>query len=341
MHGLKGRATIWLVGVLVCIGSMLSPFIAPPQTANAWDETLPTCTGIGLSYWDWLEGDSNTGAANEGVYDRDGNSNFSTANGRYVLARTVAAPNLLLIRPISSTVNLEFQRYTDLSGAHYRLDMADGSAFMTNSINDAPVENGYPSSATLVVNPTNTTSTPLTGITCVYTARNITYGSTWDKPFYSANEASRGSVDNDCDALDFGCWMGKVFDTIGDGLKEVMMGVVKAITYLFAPDEAKMSEIMNNAKTFFEAKLGFLVYPLTFIGQMFTAMGDTSNNWCSDSSCSKSFGNFFGSNFTVNLLDFKNQMPTVWTFFTTAIRGLTVLALILAIRKKYMEVLHK
>jgi formate-dependent nitrite reductase membrane component NrfD len=89
-----------------------------------------------------------------------------------------------------------------------------------------------------------------------------------------------------------------------------------------------------------DLKLGFLTYPITFIANMFGAF-TSSSSWCTSGSCTKSFGNFMGSNFTVDLNQMQTTMPTLWAFLLAALRGLTVLALIFGIRKKYMEVIHK
>lgn len=345
-HGLS-RVTMPVTGGLLILTLLLSLAFSfvKPQTAQAWDGKLPECTNVGLTYWDWLGGDTNVngGNPNEGVWDRDGNETFNTNNGNYVLARTTAqpgGPQIVLYRPATGQ-RMEFQRYTDLGGPHYRLDQADGGFFSTNTITDGPKDLYPTENYTLTVGPTGSTTSPVTGLACVYTARGVTYTGGWDQDFYSSFEAGRGNISDTCDALNFGCWMGKIFDNVADTMKDIAMAVVRAITWLFMPASDTLSDQFDISAGFFQAKLGFLIYPVDFVGDLVSAMANPGSFSCTDTVCTKNFGNYYGAPFTVDFLVVKNTISAdLWTWMLYAIRGLTVLGLMIMFRQKLVRILH-
>lgn len=134
----------------------------------------------------------------------------------------------------------------------------------------------------------------------------------------------------DCDLTDIPCQLAK------------LIGAIKgALTWLFVPNADSLKyAVTGNVKTISE-KLGFLSYPFVFLGDLFSAFTTSTSTWCTDSSCTKSFGNFFGQPASINLLAVKDLNSSLWNYILLAIRGVTVLALILGIRKKFMEVVAK
>jgi hypothetical protein len=131
---------------------------------------------------------------------------------------------------------------------------------------------------------------------------------------YSTSDSSSSG----CGVLEVGCWIG----------------------YYFKPNSTTTQASFTRLNDSMQLKLGFLTYPITFIADMFGAF-TSSSAWCTSTSCTKSFGDFMGANFTLNLNQMAATMPTLWNFLMGALRGLTVLALIFGIRKKYMEVIHR
>lgn len=126
----------------------------------------------------------------------------------------------------------------------------------------------------------------------------------------------------------FGCVVGNALKAIQAFLK-----------YLFIPNALKLKDSFDAMSTKADEKLGFLLYPVTFVVQFFTAFGDTSNNWCTESSCTKSFGNLFGKDYTVNFTQLKTTIPSMYDFMITAIRALTIFGVLYMLRRKYLEVM--
>ncbi len=179
-----------------------------------------------------------------------------------------------------------------------------------------------------------------TDLTCISTAKGYETPFNWDQVTVSETLPAEGS--QKCNgALDFGCWIGKAFNGIGDGFNAVAQAILKGIAFLWAPDQAQTQAQFTTLNDFLQAKLGFLVYPITFVVDMFNGFNDTSNNWCTASSCSKNFGNFQGKPFNVDFNTGATVYPGIWDFFLAAIRGATVLGLVFAIRHKYLEIVNK
>lgn len=182
---------------------------------------------------------------------------------------------------------------------------------------------------------------------CVLAAHNVIYAanySAYDQPpgiaAYAAGVGASGSAST-CSALNIGCWIGKAFNGVQNTLVSVAEAGISAITSLFEPNSTYLGDQFSSFYTFLQDKLGFIMYPVTFFVNFFNAYGDTSNNWCTDTSCVKDFGNFYGHDFNVNVTQIKTSFPTVWTLIVSTIRGLTVLAVVMAIRRKFIEVTEK
>ena len=181
------------------------------------------------------------------------------------------------------------------------------------------------------------------GVYCYAYVKNVQYAGSWtfDKLSEDVVYTEGANLTYKCDTFDIGCQIAKAWRGVGNTIADAMYAAMKGIASFFMPDGAVIKSDFDDLNTFLQAKLGFLVYPLTFLGQLFTAFGDTTNNWCTSSSCTKNFGNLFGQPFVVDLKVGATAYPTYWTYFLTMTRGLVVLALVLAIRKKYIGVVHK
>jgi hypothetical protein len=151
---------------------------------------------------------------------------------------------------------------------------------------------------------------------------DVSYSNTWRARDFDVIQKNLpyASVDGQksCEIIDLACQIGKVF----------------------IPNSAKNKTQFDNLAAFLNSKLGFLTYPITFIANLFEAF-HSSSAWCSSSSCTKNFGSFMGGNFTLDLNQPLHTMPTLWAWFLGLLRGITVLTLLLAIRKKYMGIVSK
>ena len=174
-------------------------------------------------------------------------------------------------------------------------------------------------------------------------AVNVTYNSSYTGGHFSSAEVpyTATGASESCSNLDIGCKIAAAFGVIGDSIKDLVQGAVNVFARFFMPDPTAISASFTSLNDFLQLKLGFLTYPVTFLVDFFAAFSSTSDSWCSSGGCSKSFGNFWGQNFTINLTQMQTTMPTMWTWFVALVRGLTVLELILVIRRKYLGVMSR
>jgi len=171
-------------------------------------------------------------------------------------------------------------------------------------------------------------------------AVNVDYASSWDMGHFTDHVPYGTDGKDGCGTLDIGCWVRSITSGFTQGIKELFGLFMDAIKWLFVPDSDELHNAWQEFSDFMEAKLGFIAYPFTFFANVFNAF-DSGSSWCNSSSCVKNFGNLMGRNFTVNLRQTQSNMPTLWNWFTGMIRGLTVVALLLAVRGKYRQVTNK
>jgi len=186
-----------------------------------------------------------------------------------------------------------------------------------------------------------TSSSPfaLSSIYCIAGSKNIalspgwTYDSLPGGVDYTSGVGLTGATA--CGALDLSCWVAKGFKGVANTLLDVAKAIVGAFATLFLPDSTQLQTDFNSFSSFMSAKLGFLVYPVTFFGNVFSALGGTSNNWCTSSGCTKTFGTFWGHTFSINILAVSTVYSTVWTWFLALVRGLLILSLLYAVKRTY------
>jgi len=142
-----------------------------------------------------------------------------------------------------------------------------------------------------------------------------------------------------CDSFDVACKIGEVFQGVQNTFTSVGSYIVRGIASIFFPDTTYLQSKFTELSFFFVNKLGFLTYPLTFIVNMISAFQDTTQNWCTETSCVKSFGNLWGSPFAIDFLTLKNSIPTYWDWFIIFLRGATVIGLLSAIYRTLMTTL--
>lgn len=330
-----------------------------PKTANAWPAnsngtgTLPVCPLSYFNMWDWPK---SIKQGNAGNISEEWPS-FNPETSSYAIV--IRSNNDVITDPAYSTANNGVPskpiQYWQLiapsnenagklvieknSSGQYQFRSTSGY-IRTNFMWDTPPQiygrdySAYVSEARSYVNG----SIPSVG--CVEVAKNVVYDASYNGLKFNESLGYYKDGTEHCDLMEFSCWLNKITDGITNGFDAVVSGVAKAMAYLFAPDANKTKASFDDFNSFMLAKLGFLAYPFQFIGNLFTAF-TSGTSWCSESSCTKSFGNLFGQPFNLNIIQLRSTMPTLWTWLTAMIRGLTILALILAVRKKYMGVVHK
>lgn len=339
------------VSALLFVVVLLTGVFITTSQASAWTTNpLPSIDGAGLPRWNWPD-------TIKTEWNCSGTCNalpwFSAETSSYIIGSNPSATGIPAAPDIFGTVytnffmavapdgdRLVFNKKTD---GTYELKTVSGAGFITANLQDhtkttAGGHDNYgnaPMSAPV--------SAPITNLTGIYRVKNVNYSTTWDGGSFSSDIAYGsvgGSAPATCGALDFGCWFSKAFDGVQNTMVSVAEAVAKAFAYMFAPDGNKTKTEFDGLNTFMTNKLGFLVYPFTFMSTLFNAFS-SGTSWCTTTSCTKSFGNLFGKPFNLNLNQLAVTMPTLWTWFIAMTRGITVLAIVLTIRRKYIGIMHK
>ena len=192
-------------------------------------------------------------------------------------------------------------------------------------------------------------SMSFTDVNCISTVHNATYDTTWgDIAHFPDTGVVPPYKTPSCSPMDFACWLSPIFSGIGDGFNNVIQALTQGIATLFVPSQNLFSDTFTTLSTFFQTKFGFLVYPFTFIPNLFNALTSYDNiDSCAYGGggsigvpgvCNPDLGTFYGSNVTINFGALEQTFPTLWTLIRTFISGITVFTLALAFRRKYMEV---
>lgn len=174
-------------------------------------------------------------------------------------------------------------------------------------------------------------------VSCALVAHNVDYKASWTYTQITSNITSGSEIV--CNTLDLGCHVAGIFRGVANTFTAVGQAILKGIAFLFTPTD-KAQEAFSSLNTFLQDKLGFLVYPVTFMVDMFDAMGE-GGSWCNTTTCTKNFGNFLGQNFTVNLNQPATVMPTYWNWLLALIRAVTIFTLVLAVRNKLKGITAK
>lgn len=227
--------------------------------------------------------------------------------------------------PISTTTPI--QRVG--TGAH-------PATFTVVDTHSYPYQYGYPLTGIGGRNTTYTGS-PTTG--CIVAAHNVTYANwSFAKPnaalAYTEGKAAAGSGSQACSTFNIGCYLANAFQALSTEMANIMSAFWDSVVHMFVPNSVDIATIWSNFYNQLQTTMGFMFYPLTFLTNLFSAMTDTSNQWCTSSSCQVDAGSFFGGNFTINLRALQTAIPGAWTLLTNLARGALVFGLIFMIRRK-------
>jgi hypothetical protein len=202
--------------------------------------------------------------------------------------------------------------------------------------------NSDPKASTMTTNGQNS-YTPQSGFTCIQYVNNVNYQN-WTGENYNGIDPSNPQ----CTALDFGCWLGRIFGTIGDGFNAVAQGILKGLTLMFIPDPTLIKEEFDSFMTFINGKLGFLVFPITFIVDFYTGLVNNATTcptgtFGGGGGCTLAFnfGHYMGGDFIFDFTSLQVLFGSYWTFLTMFFRASTVIGFVYAIFRKYQGVIAK
>jgi hypothetical protein len=107
------------------------------------------------------------------------------------------------------------------------------------------------------------------------------------------------------------------------------------LTSLFLPTEQQTTTYFNNMTTLWSEKLGILSQAVTVLISVFQKL------LTGQPQTSMTFGLLFDSPMTIQVSGIENNIPQLWTFATTIIRGGTVFLLMKGLFDKIMGVLNR
>jgi len=359
------RVTAGLLSGVIAITAVIAPLLQPKKAYSA--PLVATCSNTWLDTWDWpadlKRGQRTGGTDGAGLNVGNVGYDFSPENTSYIIFRATSnetsSPkrNLFTIYTASNNAKLSiYQTAFPASTPQIRSTNQTTPLIYGSEIRSEPRDKtvpgfyvwpaGFPDVDTYpTANNTNPGGVTLTtGNTyCVYAAKNVIYESTWSYNKFSSYAGYKAGADASasCTTLDFACKIKQAWEGVADTFSAVGEAIVYGIAQIFAPDGNQIKSDFDSLTSFLETKFGFLTYPFVFISNIFNAFNNTSNNWCTTSSCSKDFGNFFGQPFIINITQLKTSVPTYYNWFVIVMRGMVVLALLLSLRQKFVKVLHK
>lgn len=182
---------------------------------------------------------------------------------------------------------------------------------------------------------TNWSETPAAGqVKCIASGINVLYESNYDGRRYDPLAVNNGlglTGQDNCTGEWWKPWekpvclANKAFNATTNALtqagKDIANGFTAALSFLFIPDEGYISGLFDDASAYWNEKLGFLAFPIIFMADLFDALTTSSNySNCSESSCIRNFGNFFGSNLSINFSQMHTVSPQLWQFVLLVMR---------------------
>jgi hypothetical protein len=345
------KASYLLLGLVVVATAVLSPLNSQRAFAATTD-LAPRCTNTNLENWNWPDAVKNS---TTGSPAGAGLTTFDPTADSYVIFHnpTNSGRNIYNLWWAGTGTKLTFS-YDSATSKPVLVKSGgtlDGAEIISEPVTD-PTFKAVWGSFTSNYSPVYSTgfhsSPPASPWNwdssqedCVYTAHNVGYDPSFLALYnqFSNQVAWTVATGSKCSALDVGCWISKAVDGVDNAFLAFLTSVGHFVGNLFLPKASDMADSFDGLNTFMHANLGFLVYPFTFFGDLFTAF-TTSTSGCTTSSCTISFGNFFGHNFSINYLA-ANSLGNLMTYVRTVVQAMTVLALVFGIRNKYMEMVKR
>jgi len=349
---------------LIALAVLLTVALPPPKASADGVDFLPNgCSNTYLDRFKWQDAvkanDTSTGFSTYG-----GVTDFDYNTSSYIMLRENITPNpntnidglshtgyynrmKLFIANPGKKITLSY----DNTVGRAVINTNDGNIRRVslwsepNDINDFKWNwtGSFSSGQFTVQTYTGLTTAPqfdATGYTCVAGAKNVNYSQSWTYNQYTGVIPLGTGSGASCGTTDIGCYISRIGSTIQNTISSGVLAVFNFIRDMFVPDTATIKSSFDDTMTTMTAKLGFLTYPITFLSTAFDAF-NSSSSWCSTSSCTKDLGDVFGTNMTVNFGAIQAITPSIWTMITLAARGILVMALVIMVRNKWLEVMQR
>jgi len=321
---------------------------ASADTGLSSENFLPQCGDVSLISWDW-------GASLKAISTPTAWTDFDYDSSSYTILHladpfadgTVNNHNRFKIYASDGSTPLVFQRNSGVP----TLTTKNNYIRQANIQSEAKEVPEYSQSSNQYVVSAGTTFSSVamgiysgvpdaTKFDCEVVAKNVTYAPSWGYAPFNSNVLHGSAVVGQCKNLDVACYVTKAMQGVQNTITSGVSALLNVLGNWFIPDTAVLDSKIEDLQTNLNAHLGFLTYPPTFLVDFYDAF-DSSSSWCNDTSCTKYIGTIFGSPWTLDLGAVKTVTPTLWSFMTALVRGMTVLAIVFMLRRKFLEVTNR
>lgn len=339
--------------------------LVPASHASALD-TMPTsCTlltgGNDLQNWDWpswvskVGGTGNAGGA--GWFDPNTTSYVFLGGWPFSAPVAGQTTDVIFVAPNNQA---KLVVYKDSSGRMSVKSSDNGSVYSIKIIGRLPGIS-YSFDHQAAANTTSasfaiqsfTVATAGHGSTaaCYNGSNNLVYDTTYSASWTTygnngypslawssgSDSATSGTSNANCGTLDVSCYAANLYNGVTNSIVAAFQAFTTGLYVLFVPSGTQISDDFNTFHTTLYNKLGFLTWPFSFVTNMFTAI-TTPTTTC----CLIGAGTFMGATFPgIDLAFVSTNLPALWSFAQSAIKGLTVLMLFFMLRSKFMEITSK
>lgn len=329
------RAKIFFYVLLIITGILTGTFLAIMDTSRveAWTGNLQSCdatTGNPFSEKFFASGetlrDFISDFANTSPYDE-----FDSNNSNHSMVVTGSGGSTVTVVYETGSTNTNTQNivFDEQNNGNRRIKFPDDTrqrVIQYDANDDVLVAVG---SWTAINNSYNASN-----FTCISYNTNVEYSGDYGGTIYD------GVFDPtaECNGItDITCQLDTLFNNVANTFLAVGRAIIQGVAQLFIPNSDVMATIFAQMRTNFEDSLGLLFYPVGFLIDFFTTLRDTPP--CG-TSCTLFTTTWLGGTLTVNPLIFRDFIPTYYSLVLNIIRAVTVYGVLLAIYRKYMEVVR-
>lgn len=121
---------------------------------------------------------------------------------------------------------------------------------------------------------------------------------------------------------------------LGCVIRNFGVWLTNTLKMLFIPTGQFFKELFDDFNSFFNEKLGFIAYPITFLIGFFTDVMNAAGS----PNCAIEGGSLFGVNADIDLCKMQNNIPQIYNGIIVLIRAAVAFTLIFALFRKYHEV---
>jgi len=357
------RSSLVFSGILIIATSVILYF---PGVAYATPPS-PLSNGCGFSTlggWDWPSWTA-ASSSRSGSVTAGGVPNFSASTWSWIIVgqgnqvshtsgggTTLATAFTMFIASGGDTDKIV--AYQDPTGNEH-ISTVNGTGLWQENITDSSNTSVHITSlpSVLAGNSSPTSDVQLNGTSgyvnsgtfpggqCVAQSNNIIYATSWSDPKYNVSGSWTSGVGGpggiNCSGLnDIVCIVHNAFAGVADDFLAGTQALAKYIGEVFLPNGTQLNADWSSFYTTLQTKLGFLLWPFSFIAGLFSAVTTTAT--C----CSIPGATFFGRTMpSIDLTYASTAMPTIWGYCQDVVRGLTILLLIFGLRRKFLEITQK